>query len=529
LLPTCYDPAVKLRSAASAGGAAAAPRPRHRGLAVVLVVALLTALLQTASAAPSRPFRAPGDLQESAVTRSSMLLRWAAVPGAPGYRVRLWSEGNATVWVSTRTNSANVRGLKPNTLYYVRANVEQPATATTEAKRLSDNSPENQVTTSTYARRTPDGLKAGRQTPTSVGLSWNPVGDLKAGDRYVVEYALDIALTLSRRTAGPFTSASATLGSLANNTSYFARVHVVNAKGTRISGSSEIVEAKSLVPRGTIAGTTSGAPAGDLLAVAYDRLDEVAAQGAVRSDGTYALKVRPGSYRVQVQYVGTAGLTTRWARTGSAGSTVKSAATPVTVAFGKTAAAPAVKLARGANVAGTVKDPAGKVVRDVDVTALSAVTAEREVVAVTRSTTGYTLSGLPDGAYWLRFVYSGDGFTPRSVKLAVKGGSGRTIRVDATLPHAVFRAQYKPRISGTKTVGRTLTAAVTPWLAGSYPTTRASMSLQWLRNGAAIPGATATTYRLTRTDRGKKISVRATGRRYGYATASTTSAAYTVS
>jgi hypothetical protein len=495
----------------------------------VLVVALLSALLQTASAAPTRPFRAPGDLQESAVTRSGMLLSWAAVPGAPGYRVRVWSSGNATVWVSTTTNSAKVSGLKPNTLYYIRANVQQPATATTPARTLSDNSPENQVTTSVYARRTPSGLKAGRQTPTSVALSWNPPGDLKTGDRYVVEYALDIAMTLSRRTAGPFATASATLGKLANNTTYYAQVHVVNAHGTRISGSSEIVTAKSLVPRGTISGTTSGAPAGDLLALAYDRLGEVAAQSAVRSDGTYALQVRPGSYTVQVQYVGTGGLTTRWARTGSAGSTVKSGATPVTVAFGRTTAAPAVKVVRGASVSGTVKDLSGKVVRDVDVTALSAVTAEREVVAVARSTTGYTLSGLPDGAYWLRFLYSGDGFGTRSVKLTVAGGSGKTLTVATTLPNAEFRAKYVPRISGTKTVGRTLTAVVTPWLAGSFPTTRGTMSLQWLRNGVAIPGATATTYRLTSADQGRKISVRATGRRYGYATGSTTSTAYTVS
>jgi hypothetical protein len=494
----------------------------------VLVVALLTALLQTASAAPTQPFRAPGDLQESAVTRSGMLLTWAAVPGAPGYRVRLWSAGHPTVWLSTTTNSARVSGLRANTLYYIRANVEQPATAAAPARRLSDNSPENQVTTSSYARRTPDGLQAGRQTPTSVALRWHPVADRKAGDRYVVEYALDIAMTLSRRTAGPFTPASATLGSLANNTSYFARVYVVNAKGTRISGSSEIVEAKSLVPRGTITGTTSGAPAGDLLALAYDRLDELAAQAAVRSDGSYALQVRPGSYTVQVQYVGRAGLTTRWARAGSAGSTVKSGASRVKVAAGRTAAAPPVKVVRGAGVAGTVKDRSGKVVRDVDVTALSATTAEREVVAVARSGAGYTLAGLPDGSYWLRFVYSGDGFGRRSVPLRVKGGSGQTLQVDTTLPDAVFRAQYKPRISGTKRVGSTLTATVTPWLAGSYPTTRATMSLQWLRNGVAVPGATATTYRLTSADRGQKISVRATARRYGYATGSTTSTAYAI-
>jgi hypothetical protein len=67
------------------------------------------------------------------------------------------------------------------------------------------------------------------------------------------------------------------------------------------------------------------------------------------------------------------------------------------------------------------------------------------------------------------------------------------------------------------------------WLAGSYPTTRASMSLQWLRNGVPISKATGTSYTLTKADRGKKISVRATARRYGYATRSTTSVAYPVS
>ena len=78
-------------------------------------------------------------------------------------------------------------------------------------------------------------------------------------------------------------------------------------------------------------------------------------------------------------------------------------------------------------------------------------------------------------------------------------------------------------------MGRTLTATVTPWLAGSYPTTRAAMSLQWLRDGRPIAGATASRYTLTRADRDRKVSVRATARRYGYATASLISSSARVS
>jgi hypothetical protein len=520
---------VKLRPGGPSVTAPAGARSRHRGLVVVLVLAMLTGLLQTASAAPARPYAAPGDLRESGVTRSSMELSWTAVPGAPGYRVRAWSEGNPVVWQSTTTNRVRLSGLKPSTLYYVRAYVERPATATAAAVVLSDNSPENQVTTSTFARRTPNGLRVSRQTPTSVQLSWSPVADLRPGDRYVVEYALDIAMSISRRSAGPFPGPAATLGRLADNTSYYTKVYVVNARGTRISGSSELAEAKTPVPRGTIAGRASGAPTGDLLAIAWDNRNEVAAQSPVRSDRRYALRVRPGTYSVQVRYVGTAGLTTRWARARSAGSTVQSGATRVRVAAGRTAAAPAVTLTRGASVSGTVKSSTRAVVRDVDVTALSAVTAEREVVATTRSGTGYTLKGLPDGTYWLRFLYSGDGFRTRSVKITVRRGSGRTLKLSTTLANASFRSQYKPRISGSKVVGQRLTATVTPWLAGSYPTTRASMSLQWLRNGVPVKAATAPTYTLTKADRGTKISVRATARRYGYATGATISTAYAVS
>lgn len=77
-----------------------------------------------------------------------------------------------------------------------------------------------------------------------------------------------------------------------------------------------------------------------------------------------------------------------------------------------------------------------------------------------------------------------------------------------------------PTITGTTKVGSTLTARTGTW--APAPVT---LSYQWLRNGVAISGATAGTYKLTSTDKGKRISVRVTGAKAGYTTLSQTSTA----
>ncbi|MDQ1083948.1 MULTISPECIES: hypothetical protein [Microbacterium] len=77
-----------------------------------------------------------------------------------------------------------------------------------------------------------------------------------------------------------------------------------------------------------------------------------------------------------------------------------------------------------------------------------------------------------------------------------------------------------PTISGTTKVGYTLTAK-----AGTWAPAPVTLSYQWLRNGVAISGATASTYKLTSTDKGKRITVRVTGIKAGYTTLAKTSAA----
>lgn len=66
--------------------------------------------------------------------------------------------------------------------------------------------------------------------------------------------------------------------------------------------------------------------------------------------------------------------------------------------------------------------------------------------------------------------------------------------------------QDGPKVTGTATVGKTLTAS-----AGFLGPWNEQLTYRWLRNGAATTGATASSYTLAAADLGKQISVRVTG------------------
>ncbi|WP_284978079.1 hypothetical protein [Arthrobacter sp. fls2-241-R2A-200] len=75
-----------------------------------------------------------------------------------------------------------------------------------------------------------------------------------------------------------------------------------------------------------------------------------------------------------------------------------------------------------------------------------------------------------------------------------------------------------PTITGTTTVGSTLTANPGTWTSG------AALTYQWYRSGVAVTGATAKTYTLVAADQANAMSVRVTGTKAGYTTVSRTSA-----
>ncbi|MEU6135580.1 M4 family metallopeptidase [Nocardioides sp. NPDC047086] len=88
---------------------------------------------------------------------------------------------------------------------------------------------------------------------------------------------------------------------------------------------------------------------------------------------------------------------------------------------------------------------------------------------------------------------------------------------------AGYLSSATPKITGTKAVGRLLTAT-----RGTWSPSGITFSYQWLRNGKVIKGATGKTYRLKTVDRGDRIRVRVTGRKTGYYTKVRTSAATSV-
>lgn len=106
----------------------------------------------------------------------------------------------------------------------------------------------------------------------------------------------------------------------------------------------------------------------------------------------------------------------------------------------------------------------------------------------------------------------------RGVTPGVDNAYGTGELIMHAIPVAAFTSTPAPKISGSRSVGSTLTVAKPTW----SPT--ASFTYRWYRGTTAISGATKSSYTLTKSDIGQKIRVRATGSRGGFRTTSVYSA-----
>ena len=77
----------------------------------------------------------------------------------------------------------------------------------------------------------------------------------------------------------------------------------------------------------------------------------------------------------------------------------------------------------------------------------------------------------------------------------------------------------KTKVAGTPKVGAKLKATSKGWTSGT------KLTYQWQRGGKNIKGATKATYKVTKTDVGKKLRVVVTGKKVGYTTATASSTA----
>ncbi|MDN5717151.1 MAG: hypothetical protein L0G89_07930 [Janibacter sp.] len=94
-----------------------------------------------------------------------------------------------------------------------------------------------------------------------------------------------------------------------------------------------------------------------------------------------------------------------------------------------------------------------------------------------------------------------------------------TVRIVNNATLAPFVLTSSPTITGTKGVGKTLTASK-----GTWSPTPSSYTYRWRRNGANISGATRSTYVPTQSDAGRYLTVTVTAKRTGYTSKSATSA-----
>ncbi|MET0951652.1 MAG: hypothetical protein ABWX57_00090 [Aeromicrobium sp.] len=186
-----------------------------------------------------------------------------------------------------------------------------------------------------------------------------------------------------------------------------------------------------------------------------------------------------------------------------------------------------------ATSAATATVPGGTPVTAVRNTAAPTVSGTGQVGAALQATTGtWTPTGTSVALQWLRNGTPVSGATSATYTVvAADAGAAISVRATGTHPGSTPSTATSssisiapvvvdpdpdpepepaltllgaPSVTGTARVGSVLTGSSGAW---SRP---ASFSFQWLRSGAAIPGATAGSYRLTAADAGLAVSLRVT-------------------
>lgn len=310
---------------------------------------------------------------------------------------------------------------------------EEPVTPT--APSTDPSTPAEPSTPSETPSTPVESAPEGSAEPTEVKqLAGLRPSALPAGYSYRVQYALNKNMTSAK--SKDTTDTSVSLTGLTSNTNYYVRVYVVDAAGKQLSDRSAYQIAKTRIPTGILKGSVtglSGSQYKDVVVSIYGTGGEMVKQVDLASNGSYTALVRPGSYRVKVSYLGSAGLTSAWARSGVAvGSQTRNEGTVYSFsAAGAQTTVASVQLIKGASLTGTVQNKSGTKLSGVDIAVLTAQTSAREIVQVldsedSESGGGFALTGLGEGYHWVRFVMSG--YKNLSVRLLVEN-SGGTLKV----------------------------------------------------------------------------------------------------
>jgi hypothetical protein len=167
----------------------------------------------------------------------------------------------------------------------------------------------------------------------------------------------------------------------------------------------------------------------------------------------------------------------------------------------------------GGQIAGKVTDAVtGAAVGGVLVCALPTAEAEYEVCAITTNGGEYTISGLVNGSYKVRFdghnyitQYYAGAYALTEAQLVAVAENSVVPGIDAALELGPVAAPVNtalPVVSGTPLVGATLSCSSGSWTGSPSP----SFTYAWLRDGIPIAGAGSSTYVAQGADAGHSIS-----------------------
>ncbi|MFF2316417.1 carboxypeptidase regulatory-like domain-containing protein [Arthrobacter sp. NPDC058097] len=306
----------------------------------------------------------------------------------------------------------------------------------------------------------------------------------------------------------------------------------VTAKSVAVTAGQAVTGADMAVVTGaTISGNISGASAqpGHLLSV-LDSAGKLVKNGYSDEAGNYSVVgLAAGSYKVAFNR--SSGFTQDEAQyyqnqPESAGA---GQAQPIPLTAGQKVQNINAVLTAGGSVTGVVLDKAGKPVVNAMIQAYTPDGSLVTRTAGTNATGQYTLSGLSTGNYVIKVhgalsgrgdLYSGNvGTEATATKVSVVRGNSTTHDLSYAAVVQTLTAPT-PVVKGTARVGSTLTAIPGTW--GPSPV---ALKYQWKANGAAITGATATTFKLTSAQVGKTLTFSVTGSKTGYTTATKISAA----
>lgn len=195
------------------------------------------------------------------------------------------------------------------------------------------------------------------------------------------------------------------------------------------------------------------------------------------------------------------------------GASSLASAKPVSVTQQETTPGINAEMHIGGKLEGTVTDATTHApLADAEVAAIGAGEVEYGY-ALTNSSGQYTITGLPTGAYRVEFAdsryiaqyYNDQPSFASATPVAVLQGAA-TGGIDAALvPKAPFNTA-PPVASGTPVAGQTLSCSTGSWTGSPAPT----YTYAWLRDGVAIPSATAGTYVVQSADIGNGLTCKVT-------------------